>query len=125
MTQSQVADAIGIQRATVNGWEAGRAEPRPEGVRAVLRVLGLDVFDLYRALDAVEGKPPLRLRPLEVDAASRDKHLLELLGLAHLPAPQQELFITSLFELRNLVERTTRLERHLAKLPPPEPGEPA
>ncbi|MET7305358.1 helix-turn-helix domain-containing protein, partial [Embleya sp. NPDC005575] len=38
-TQQQVADALGVTRVTVVGWEAGRTEPRPPQRPAYARLL--------------------------------------------------------------------------------------
>ena len=46
MTQSEVADRLGVTRAAVSAWVTGRAEPRAETIRALADVLGVETGTL-------------------------------------------------------------------------------
>lgn len=51
LKQSDIADAIGVARSTVNEWEAGRSEPSATRLFALARTTGqaLDWFADYRS----------------------------------------------------------------------------
>ncbi len=80
-TQAELAASIDSQRATVNRWETGGAEPRLDSVIKALDFLGASVLDFYRALEAVEGSQPIRLLQIEQYPELRNEKLLELLGI--------------------------------------------
>ncbi len=46
MTQTELAEAIGMTRSAVNNYEAGKSEPAFETFVKIFRVLGLDPMDL-------------------------------------------------------------------------------
>ena len=47
ITQTEVADALGVGDSTVAGWETGLATPDPEKLPALARVLKRDLNDLF------------------------------------------------------------------------------
>ncbi|MFD4139562.1 helix-turn-helix domain-containing protein [Streptomyces sp. NPDC058572] len=58
MTQSDLADALGITRAGVSAWITGRAEPREDKKRAIAAILGTDEATvLLRTTDAPASRP--------------------------------------------------------------------
>ncbi|WP_406528302.1 helix-turn-helix transcriptional regulator [Streptomyces sp. I8-5] len=52
MSQKELADAVGVTPAAVNGWSQGRTEPRYEKIAAIAEALGVAVED------AVSRRPP-------------------------------------------------------------------
>lgn len=50
MTQSQLAEAIGVGRSTVAMWEIGKSVPRTTLLPAVAKVLGVPINKLIQAL---------------------------------------------------------------------------
>lgn len=48
LTQSDLAELVGVSRATVNAWEAGRSLPRPRYILKLSRILKVDLRGLYR-----------------------------------------------------------------------------
>lgn len=50
LSQQEVADKVGVSKATVSDWERGRMFPRPDKAVALVRVLpGLTLNKLYAA----------------------------------------------------------------------------
>lgn len=41
MTQGELAEALGVARVSVNGWETGRNEPHPKQLRAMAELADL------------------------------------------------------------------------------------
>ena len=58
LTQKELAEAVGVQWATAQRWEAGTRYPRPVQQRKLCEVLGVTPEELLAALDqsAAEGK---------------------------------------------------------------------
>ncbi|MFE1358399.1 helix-turn-helix domain-containing protein [Streptomyces harbinensis] len=69
MTQTDLAQALGITRAGVSAWITGRAEPREEKKRAIAQVLGTDEATVHlRTADAPSNRPLTWYhRPAHVD----------------------------------------------------------
>ncbi|MFE1781241.1 multiprotein-bridging factor 1 family protein [Streptomyces sp. NPDC059506] len=58
MTQTELAQAVGVTRAAVSAWITGRAEPREDKKRAIAAVLGTDEATVHnRTTDAVTSLP--------------------------------------------------------------------
>lgn len=50
LSQQEVADKVGVSKATVSDWERGRMFPRPDKAMALVRALpGLTLNKLYAA----------------------------------------------------------------------------
>lgn len=111
LTQAALAEVVDTNRTTVNLWETGRVEPRLDNVSAVLEALGCDIFDLYRAIEAVEERQLEPETPVTLEPAERERLLIELAGLGHLPRARQRLFLNALESLRKLVEHVASLPR--------------
>lgn len=47
LDQGELAEKLGVSRATVNGWENSRNEPRPKQLRALAKLAGVDVRFFY------------------------------------------------------------------------------
>lgn len=47
MSQEQFADAVGVSRQTAYRWESGGADPKPENISAICKVLGVTRDELY------------------------------------------------------------------------------
>ena len=43
LTQKHVADAVGVEKATVSSWESGRNMPNPFALRALAKIYGQSV----------------------------------------------------------------------------------
>ena len=73
MTQADLADALRVGKAVINGYETGRAWPSLRRLEAILQVLRVDALELARAMRRVDGnqaairkrryRRPPRLRP--------------------------------------------------------------
>lgn len=50
MTQSDLADAVGVKRSTVAMWEIGKSVPRTSKLPVVARVLGISINDLIQLI---------------------------------------------------------------------------
>ncbi len=58
MTQSDLANLVGVTRAAVSAWITGRAQPRPETVRQIAAAFETDLATVYeRTSDAVAARP--------------------------------------------------------------------
>lgn len=55
MTQTQLAEQVGVPQSYVSRWELGEYVPRPEHQRALVAALGIDPQTLYEMLT---GKEP-------------------------------------------------------------------
>jgi transcriptional regulator with XRE-family HTH domain len=51
LTQTQLAQRVGVSRQTVQNWEAGKAWPRPRCLRALCDVLGMRPDELLSAAE--------------------------------------------------------------------------
>lgn len=49
LDQAALAEQLGVTQQSISRWEHGRALPRPQRVRQLAEVLGLDVERLHRA----------------------------------------------------------------------------
>lgn len=51
LTQQQLAEKLGLKKATVSGWECGQFDPSPRMAIALTRILrGLKFQDIYPAV---------------------------------------------------------------------------
>ncbi|TWD73150.1 helix-turn-helix protein [Kribbella amoyensis] len=69
MSQTQLADTLGLTRAAVSAWVTGRAEPREETKRAIAAVLGTDEAAIHNRTADVVANLPVRWhhRPAHAD----------------------------------------------------------
>lgn len=66
MTQQEVADAAGVNRAIVQQWEAMTHVPKADQAIRVAKVMNLDFEDLFHDFELQRiprGTPPQRGRP--------------------------------------------------------------
>jgi transcriptional regulator with XRE-family HTH domain len=55
LTQQQVAEAVGVCREVVSGWEAGSKHPSLGSLLLLGPALGVDPGELVRGLPAIDG----------------------------------------------------------------------
>ena len=55
MTQADLASALRVGKAVINGYETGRSRPSLRKLDAILRVLRVDALELARAMRRVDG----------------------------------------------------------------------
>lgn len=60
LTQTAVADAMGVSQVTVGRWESGETEPDLSTIAKLARVLGVDPKDL--AFGPIVNGPPAKQR---------------------------------------------------------------
>ncbi|MBT2444193.1 helix-turn-helix transcriptional regulator, partial [Streptomyces sp. ISL-36] len=58
LTEEQVAEAVGVTRATVRSWETGRTEPRGRKREAYAKVLSVDEEELTSFSAGQPGPAP-------------------------------------------------------------------
>lgn len=56
LSQTEVAEKIGVSLATVSRWEAGTRVPRPEHIRALAKLYGVKPVIIWQAIEAESGK---------------------------------------------------------------------
>jgi transcriptional regulator with XRE-family HTH domain len=57
LTQQQVADKLGVTKATVSGWECGYNDPAPRAAIALTKILrGLKFEHIYPARNDEQGR---------------------------------------------------------------------
>lgn len=78
-TQEAVADAAGLSRAAYRAIEKGRAEPRPDNLRAIASVLGVPLRELLTPAPRLER---VRFRSLK-RLKSRDQILVDVARWLH------------------------------------------
>ncbi len=62
LTLEQVADLAEVSHATVQRWEKGTRQPRPENLEKLAYALGCSVGDLYRAPNSsAHGTPEIKI----------------------------------------------------------------
>lgn len=49
LTQSQLANKLGVTTQTVSSWEKGEYHPRPRFVPLLAKILGVDPHDIFLA----------------------------------------------------------------------------
>ena len=56
LTQTQIADRLGISKMTVSAYEAGKTMPGAEKLPALAQILGCTIDELYHEPPDGEGK---------------------------------------------------------------------
>jgi len=102
-SQGELAAALGISFSTVSSWERGTRVPSLPTLGAIADRLDVDLGDLDRALDIVNGRPPAmprgeEARPIELRQMAR-----QLAGGGGVLASADEEAILGLLEA---IERT-------------------
>ena len=52
LTQAELAEKVGVTRATILIWENAHYQPHPQHVRLLAEVLGVSIAEIYAALEA-------------------------------------------------------------------------
>ena len=65
-TQQSLADAIGVKKSTVCGYESGNSEPDMDKVIKIMEVLGVDANFLYQDELNISPEPEYSLDALEI-----------------------------------------------------------
>lgn len=59
LTQTQLAEEIGVRYQTIGSWEAGTSRPRPNAMRKLCEALEVTADELLAALDTQEAEGKL------------------------------------------------------------------
>lgn len=78
LTQAQLADRVGVVKATVSSWETGRTEPNMEMIESIASVLSCNKSDLV-GKDRIDGIQILNAEGLSRENFNRLKMYYEFL----------------------------------------------
>lgn len=116
LSQTDLARQFGMPRRVLNSWETGRNLPRLNTLGELLTWMGYDAADLLRALEAVNQRPRLHVRRLEVSQESARARIIEILGLQDLDTERLEIFFASLASIGGAMVTVEALRRVLPEV---------
>jgi len=78
LNASELAEAIGVSRQNVSGWEAGEYAPKPEALRSISMKLGFPERFFFRPCPTAEEGPPFFRKLSAVTARGRNQAAAKL-----------------------------------------------